>query len=263
MTNSDTTPEERPAETLGSRFRSARTSQGKSLQEVAQVTRINPTILAALESDNFAKMPAEVFTRGFIKLYAQYLGLDANETIKLYSNQENLDPERPTEEPYSRDVLNGAAMARPLSLFRANPRLRIIAILLTALLSFYVLGAILKAVQKRPDQAAPENELAKSLMDSNTPPLPGPPGELPAATEIPGTTPLPTIPSETQPGAGPAADAQESPGAGVAPSANQPFQSTTAGTVPAGQPARTPTPETAGPGDLPQPRPTANTPVRR
>lgn len=265
MTNDHTTPEERPVETLGSRLQRARTSQGKSLQEAAEVTCINSNILAALEADNFAKMPAEVFTRGFIKLYAQYLCLDPNETLKLYLNQENLIPVRPTEEPYRVDIINGAAMARPLGLFKSNPRLRIVAILLAVLLGFYTLGAILKVVQNRPDQAAPENELGKSLMDSATPPLPGQPGELPATpegvgqTEIPGITTLPIPPSsETQPGAGPATDAQVPPGTGLAPSADQPFPSTT-NTVPAGQPAPAPAPETALPRDLFQPRPTATT----
>lgn len=264
MTNDHTTPEERPVETLGSRLQRARTSQGISLQEAAEVTCINSNILAALEADNFTKMPAEVFTRGFIKLYAQHLGLDPNETLKLYLNQENLNPVRPTEEPYRLDIINGAAMARPLGLFKANPRLRIVAILLAVLLGFYALGAILKVVQNRPDQTAPENELGKSLMDSATPPLPGQPGELPATpegmgqTEIPGITPLPSPPSEAQPGAGPASDAPVPPGAGLAPSAAQPFPSTTK-TVPAGQPAPAPAPETAPPRDLFQPRPPATT----
>lgn len=197
MTTEQITLEEQPLETLGSRLQRARTSQSKSLQEAAQVTCINPTILAALEADNFTRMPAEVFTRGFIKLYAQYLCLDPDGALKLYLTQENLNPVRATEEPFHLDILNGAAMARPLSLFKSNPRLRIIAILLTALLSFYVLGAILKAVQNRPGRETPENELARSLMDSNTPPLPGPPGELPlppqrpGQTELPGITPLP------------------------------------------------------------------------
>lgn len=203
-------PEEKPVAALGSHFRNARTNLGKSLEEAARVTCINPTILANLEADNFTKMPAEVFTRGFIKLYAQYLGLDANETLKLYVRQENLDPERPEDQPYRQEILTGAAMAHPLSFFRSNPRVMIIAILLTVLLAFYVLGAIIKMGQKPFDQITPENELAKSLVDGNTQPLPVTPGETPAESEQTGqtgvsetATPATTLP-ETQPGAAPA-----------------------------------------------------------
>lgn len=211
MPKTQATPEEHPVETLGSRLRNARTSQGKSLQEAAQVTCINPTTLANLEADNYTKMPAKVFTRGFITLYSQYLGLDAKESLNQYMNQEHHDPERPTEQPYRREILTGAAMARPLNLFRSNPRVLIIAILLALLLGFYALGAILKVGQKHPGQITPENELAKSLVDGNTQPLPGPPGEatpVPEAAEQSGvsgtTSPTPTLP-EAQPGAGPAA----------------------------------------------------------
>lgn len=202
MPKNHATPEELPTDSLGSHLRNARTSQGKSIQEAARVTCINPTTLANLEADNFAKMPAEVFTRGFIKLYAQYLGLDANEIVKLYSRQENLDPERPAEQPYRRDVLTGESMANPLSLLKSNPRVRIVAILLAALLSFYALGVILKMVQNRPDLATQENELAKSLVDGNTQPLPGPPGGPPTSTEITGPTDITGTPTLASPGQG-------------------------------------------------------------
>lgn len=222
MLNNQAPQEERPVETLGNRLRNARTSQGKSLEEAARVTCINPTILAKLEADNFTKMPAEVFIKGFIKLYAQYLGLDATETIKLYINKEILDPERPVEQPYRREILTGATMAHPLSLFKSNPRLRIIAILLTVLLAFYVLGAILKVGQKHPDQATQENELASSLVDGNPQPLPGPSGEPPASTvealqtEIPGTAPLTTDIQAAQSDVAPASDALNTSGQGRA-----------------------------------------------
>lgn len=219
MPNIQDIQEERPSETLGSRFRNARTHLGKSLPEAAQVTCINPTILANLEADNFTKMPAEVFTKGFIKLYAQYLGLDVNETLKLYGNQENFDPERPAEQTYRREILTGAAMANPLSLFKFNPRMRIIAILLTVLLAFYILGAILKVGQKHPDQTTPENELAKSLVDGNPQFLPGQTGVAPTAGEsaeqagVSGTASLTTTLPEAQPASGTVTGAPATTGA--------------------------------------------------
>jgi cytoskeleton protein RodZ len=258
MPKSQAPPEERPDTTLGSHFRNARTSQGKSLQEAAQVTCINPTTLANLEADNYTKMPAEVFTRGFIKLYAQYLGLDTNETIKLYVNQEKLDPERPVEQPYRREILTGTAMAHPLSLFKSNPRLRIIAILLTVLLGFYVLGAILKVGQKHPDQATPENELAKSLVDGNIQPPPGAPTattEGTPQTETPGTAPLTSKIQESPADVAPASDTLNAPERGRA--IVNPTQSATAEVVQAGQPVAE---KTASPASgTPQEKGTART----
>lgn len=216
-------PEEQPVASLGSHFRNARTTQGKSLDEAARITCINPTILTNLEADDFTRMPAEVFTRGFIKLYAQYLGLDVNETLKLYVHQENLDPERPVDQPYRRDILTGATMAHPLSFLRSNPRAMIVAILLAVLLAFYALGAIIKMGQKPADQAAPENDLAKSLVDGTPQPLPGPPGEPPTGTEGTGqnetseTAALTAPQPETPPGDGSAPGA---PAAAYQPASN-------------------------------------------
>lgn len=164
-------------ESLGSLLRSAREKRRATLAEAATVTRISQRILTALEADDFAALPAEVFTRGFIKLYAEYLELDINAVLTLFTDQENLDPERPADRPYRSDILHGKAMANPLHFFKGNPRLRIIAILLAALLSFYTLGAIFKSMQKHPDQDSPENDLAKSLVNGQPQDLPTIPGE--------------------------------------------------------------------------------------
>ncbi|NTV14453.1 MAG: helix-turn-helix domain-containing protein [Desulfobulbaceae bacterium] len=199
-------------ESLGNRLRTTRLSRNTSLAEAATATRISQRILTALEADDFAALPAEVFTRGFIKLYAEHLGLNPNEVLTLFTDQENLDPERPADRPYRNDILHGTSMAHPLHLLKGNPRLRIIAILLAALLSFYVLGAIFKSIQKHPDQDSPENDVAKSLVNGQPQMLPPPAGEeQPSATDstVPGPAVVPT------PGA-PQADRPPTPGAETA-----------------------------------------------
>jgi len=233
MQKSPPTTNDLPAEHLGRRLKNARAARGVSLPEAARETCINPAILTALESDDFAGLPAEVFTRGFIKLYAKYLGLDVEETINVYLKQSNLDPAGPVDQPYRRDVLFGTDMATPRSLFQNNPRVRIIAILLATLLFFYAVGAILKATQKHPEQSAPENELARSLMDSNTPPLPGPPGETPTVSETIGQGEGAGDPGQPPPGAEPQPAAETT---GEAATGNGP-QSIPDQMAPAGQPA--------------------------
>jgi len=76
-----------PAETLGNILRRARTSKHISLEEAAEATRIHATTLAALEQDNRGALPAEVFTRGFVKIYARFLDLDPEEALQLYIRQ--------------------------------------------------------------------------------------------------------------------------------------------------------------------------------
>ena len=45
-----------------------------SLSDAERETRINRRYLEALENEDDSKMPAAVYTRGFIRTYAQYLG---------------------------------------------------------------------------------------------------------------------------------------------------------------------------------------------
>lgn len=100
----------RSEETLGSFLKKHRQSQGKSLEEIAEKTRIHASTLRALEEDNPKALPAEVFTRGFVKNYAQYLGLDPNEAVRRY-NAQNVGGARSTENLNIQEVLAGEIMA--------------------------------------------------------------------------------------------------------------------------------------------------------
>jgi cytoskeletal protein RodZ len=59
-----------------------------SLREISDETKISYRYLEALEEDNTAKLPAEVFVKGFIRSYAGYIGLDADEAILRYQEYE-------------------------------------------------------------------------------------------------------------------------------------------------------------------------------
>lgn len=100
----------RSDETLGSFLKRHRQKQGKDLEEIAEKTRIHASTLRAIEEDNPKALPAEVFARGFVKNYAQYLGLDPNEALAWYIEQ-NEGEARPTEKINVQEVLAGEAMA--------------------------------------------------------------------------------------------------------------------------------------------------------
>jgi cytoskeleton protein RodZ len=71
-------------ETAGQLLRAAREASGQTLEDVARVTRIRPGQLAALEADNYAALPSLTQARGFIKNYAEHLGLDPAEVLARY-----------------------------------------------------------------------------------------------------------------------------------------------------------------------------------
>jgi cytoskeletal protein RodZ len=72
---------------LGNRFRQAREAQGLSLAQAAVETRILQPSLIALEDGAYQRLPGDVVTRGFIRNYAHYLGLSAEEMIELYRRE--------------------------------------------------------------------------------------------------------------------------------------------------------------------------------
>lgn len=71
-------------ETLGGFFRYARERQGMSFDQIAAQTRIQPHHLQAIEEEDFASLPAKVFTKGFVRSYARALGLDEEEALQLF-----------------------------------------------------------------------------------------------------------------------------------------------------------------------------------
>lgn len=67
---------------IGTTLREARLERGLSIDEVARATRISSRFLIALEQDDYEELPAPVYVRGFIRLYAEQVGLDAGALIE-------------------------------------------------------------------------------------------------------------------------------------------------------------------------------------
>jgi cytoskeleton protein RodZ len=57
------------------------------LEQVAEQTRIRFAILQAIEHEDFARLPPDVFTIGFLKAYAEAIGADRNEAVQRYHAQ--------------------------------------------------------------------------------------------------------------------------------------------------------------------------------
>jgi len=64
---------------LGEKLRHLREAQGLTLGQVAAITLIQSRLLSAIETGNIHQLPEPVYIRGFIKHYADALGLDGNE----------------------------------------------------------------------------------------------------------------------------------------------------------------------------------------
>jgi len=77
----------RASETLGGKLRRARKRKGVDLVEVELATKIRAKYLEALEEEEFNFLPNDVYVRGFLTTYAEYLGLDPRKITQLYNQQ--------------------------------------------------------------------------------------------------------------------------------------------------------------------------------
>ncbi|HMO51292.1 MAG TPA: helix-turn-helix domain-containing protein [Kiritimatiellia bacterium] len=71
-------------ETMGQRFRAARERKRIPISRAAALTRIKVQHLEAMERDDFSQMPAPTYAKGFIRMYADFLGLDSAPLVQEY-----------------------------------------------------------------------------------------------------------------------------------------------------------------------------------
>ncbi len=69
---------------LGDYLKQARKKKGLSLEQLASRTKIQEHHLIALESEDFANLPAKVFAKGFVRSYAKALGLEEDEALQRF-----------------------------------------------------------------------------------------------------------------------------------------------------------------------------------
>jgi transcriptional regulator with XRE-family HTH domain len=70
---------------FGDELRREREIRGISLKEIADATKISKRFLDALERNDHHTLPAPVFTRGFVREYSRYVGLNAEEMVNRYN----------------------------------------------------------------------------------------------------------------------------------------------------------------------------------
>src|SRR5436190_12779362 len=77
---------DRPGD-FGSRLRAARERKGVPLREIANRTKIAVAVLDALERNDISRLPGGIFSRAFVRAYANEVGLDPEVTIQEFVAQ--------------------------------------------------------------------------------------------------------------------------------------------------------------------------------
>jgi len=78
-------------QTVGQILKQAREKKGRPLSSIARETKISARFLKALEKNQFGKLPAEPFTRGFIKSYTQAVNIPTKKALALFRRDFTVD----------------------------------------------------------------------------------------------------------------------------------------------------------------------------
>lgn len=83
-------------ETVGYLLKRTREVREIELEEISKKTKISVRFLQAIEEGRWSILPGDVFIKGFIRAYAQYLGLNPEEVVEKYV-QERMPKEKVVE----------------------------------------------------------------------------------------------------------------------------------------------------------------------
>jgi cytoskeleton protein RodZ len=158
-------------DTLAAWLRKTREAQGASLDQAADLTRIRLHLLQALEGGDFAALSGgEVQIRGFLRIYARYLGLPADAVLARYDSEvhgiapapepDTAASDQPAEPP-ERMTAEDVVKTRGLPIFGSAPgwvtqRRAVVAVAGLIVVTAAVLGAtgVLRRIGSAPGPTA-------------------------------------------------------------------------------------------------------------
>ncbi len=177
---------------VGQKLQEERIKQGLSLEEVERRSKINQAMLNALEDGDLGILPHQVYVRGFLKTYAQVLGLDPEDPeLGLITAMEGFDSshrsdrrERPLTEvtPYPMQTREGRRRRRSGS----KPLVILLVVAVLAVGGYFLWQAAKEPILKslRADNAT--NASAPAVLDdANATGSPGTGGVAPGAPRRP------------------------------------------------------------------------------
>ena len=173
---------------IGPVLEKARKERGLTLDEAEHATKIRKRYLAGLEREDYGVLPDAVYARGFLKTYANYLGLDGEELAQELRDRRRSRRERgvtygtpPKTSDFDRPLVNPGELGRKEK--RRISGSTILSLLVALLLLAAIVGSLYyvglgaqSAGQEDPQTPQPPPQ-SQEQADNN----PQPDGEAPAA----------------------------------------------------------------------------------
>jgi cytoskeleton protein RodZ len=168
---------------VGGRLREARERRGFSISQVASSTKIPASTLDALERGDVARLPAGVFTRGFVRAYAGAVGLDPETTLQQFLDEfpnASLGSHTATVPLEDNEQIESDRLV-------ASGAVRLLALSLPIVAVVVYLGAVGRRVPQAetgvPGAVGTAHTQGAAAQSSQTPPIEAPPEPAPAILE--------------------------------------------------------------------------------
>lgn len=158
-------------EELGLTLQREREKKGLTVEAVMEATKISRTNIVAMESGDQGSLPHPVYAKGFIKSYARFLGLDADELSMVVDREFQDEDEGPEEKAY--EVAPDAEKAfhdkdAGETKGKSAWPLMLVLVLLVA-------GAVFLVMNLGGDDEKPEAEVVAESVEETAPPTPARP----------------------------------------------------------------------------------------
>lgn len=125
---------------IGNALKEARTRAGLDIRTVEEQTKIRTRYLRAMESEEWSTLPGHAYVKGFLRTYANLLGLDADALVDEY--RRTVEGPQASPVPLGEGVLETRRRLREPGMPRGGPRrgLIVAALVLVIVAILLVLG---------------------------------------------------------------------------------------------------------------------------
>lgn len=181
-----TASEQTVPETAGSVLRRCREFQKISLEDAAEATKIGKNYLRALENDRPEDLPNQAYLKGFLRIYAAHLGLNAEDLLKLMDQTALATDRQPPREQVEERIEGRRGLWQRLLL----PAFLLLTVLIASL--FFMPGNQQSNVRTNsPIPPPPAETVQQPRSSAQQPVTPPPTADRPAAA--PATLPQPPV----------------------------------------------------------------------
>jgi len=185
---------------LGALLRKAREQRGYTLDDIQEVTKIRKRYLEAIENGEYKVLPGSFYVRAFVKTYAETVGLDAEEVLRLYQKE--------LPKPVAADTVPAEPLARKRrhSSQHRDRWGKVTVTLLMWLFPILIVAIVYVYLQQNMDKTPKEVDNGPLSTDTSTPLPTGsdspivslPPSVTPSQPESPSPSPVTLTLTETR-----------------------------------------------------------------